>query len=239
MKNDQAPRRKFLRQAFAILPASALTPVIASQAGCSETTTSSATASGGKYSPTYFTDAEWAFVQAAVDHLIPADQHGAGALEAGVPEFIDRQMEMPYGQGKLWYMHGPFHPETVPELGYQLSLAPRDVYRHGIDACNAWCTTQHGKTFAALDAPTQVQVLEQLEAGKIHLDAVPSKLLFSTLLQNTKEGYFADPMYGGNKNMAGWKMIGFPGARADFTDWVEQPGAKYPLGPVSILGEQG
>ena len=77
-----------------------------------------------------------------------------------------------------------------------------------------------------------------MESGSLQLHGVSSKAFFQILWQNTKEGFFADPVYGGNRNMAGWKMIGFPGARADFADWVEQPGAKYPLGPVSILGEQ-
>jgi gluconate 2-dehydrogenase gamma chain len=245
MNHDDQPRRKFLRQVFTILPASALAPVILTQEGCSDQRASASTAVStravgpdGKYVPVFFTAAEWDFVHAAVDELIPEDETGAGALDAGVPEFIDRQMETPYGYGKLWYMHGPFHPEAVPELGYQLGLVPRDIYRHGIEACNAWCVRLHGTAFSALPQPTRVQILEQLEAGKIHLDAVPAKLFFNTLLKNTKEGYFADPMYGGNRNMVGWKMIGFPGARADYADWVEQPGAKYALGPVSILGEQ-
>jgi len=46
-------------------------------------------------------------------------------------------------------------------------------------------------------------------------------------------------MYGGNKNMVGWKMVGFPGARGDYMDWVDQPNAKYPYGPVSISGDKG
>ncbi|CAB3763821.1 gluconate 2-dehydrogenase subunit 3 family protein [Paraburkholderia humisilvae] len=247
MKNDDQPRRKFLRQVFTILPATAIAPVIVTQEGCthsqaSDTASTAATVvaatTAAKYAPVFFTTTEWDFIHAAVEELIPADHTGAGAREAGVPEFIDRQMETPYGHGRLWYMQGPFHPEVAPELGYQLGLVPRDVYRHGIEACNAACVRDHGKVFAELPRETRVLVLEQLEAGKLHLDAVPPKLFFSTLLQNTKEGYFADPMYGGNKGMSGWKMIGFPGARADFADWVEQPGAKYPLGPVSILGEQ-
>lgn len=61
---------------------------------------------------------------------------------------------------------------------------------------------------------------------------------FNQILANTKEGYFADPMYGGNLHMGSWKMIGFPGARADFKDWVSQYGKVYPLGPVSIGGEK-
>jgi gluconate 2-dehydrogenase gamma chain len=53
------------------------------------------------------------------------------------------------------------------------------------------------------------------------------------LLQNTREGYFCDPKHGGNKGMAAWRMINFPGARADYIDWVEQYGRRYPLPPVS------
>jgi gluconate 2-dehydrogenase gamma chain len=62
---------------------------------------------------------------------------------------------------------------------------------------------------------------------------------FAQLLENTKEGYFADPLYGGNRGMAAWKWIGFPGARADFTDWLDQAGRAYPYGPVSISGMRG
>ncbi|OLL28128.1 gluconate 2-dehydrogenase [Burkholderia sp. SRS-W-2-2016] len=242
-ENDDQPRRKFLRQVIAILPASTLAPAVLTQTGCTDSSTSNAPQTAHEaqrdiYQPKFFRPAEWDFLHAAVDELIPADATGAGALEAGVPEYIDRQMEMPFGHGKLWYMQGPFHPEAPPELGYQSRLVPRDVYRRGIEACDAHCKQQYGKLFAALPRETRVQVLEQLEAGKLALDAVPAKLFFSTLLKNTKEGYWADPMYGGNKNMVGWKMIGFPGARADFMDWIEQPGVKYPLGPVSILGEQ-
>ena len=55
---------------------------------------------------TWFTDAEAAFVTAAVARLIPADDLGPGAVEAGVPTFIDRQLAGPYGRGERWYMQG-------------------------------------------------------------------------------------------------------------------------------------
>ncbi|WP_181418618.1 gluconate 2-dehydrogenase subunit 3 family protein [Pseudoroseicyclus aestuarii] len=61
---------------------------------------------------------------------------------------------------------------------------------------------------------------------------------FSLLLQNTKEGFFADPMYGGNYQMQGWTYIGFTGARASFKEWVDKHDVPYPLGPVSISGER-
>lgn len=63
-------------------------------------------------------------------------------------------------------------------------------------------------------------------------------MFFGQLLQNTREGYFCDPIHGGNKDLAAWKMIGFPGARADFMDFVNQNGKAYPYGPVSINGER-
>ena len=97
----------------------------------------------------------------------------------------------------------------------------------------------HGKVYAELDKPLQEQILKDLQGGKIEFETVPSRTFFSFLLSNTKEGFFADPIYGGNKNMVGWKMVGFPGARADYMDWVDQPNVKYPYGPVSISGEKG
>ncbi|MFL9926503.1 gluconate 2-dehydrogenase subunit 3 family protein [Herbaspirillum lusitanum] len=239
MSQEKEPRRRFLRQVLAIVPATTLGGTTAVAVSNIASADAPEPGKARAYQPTYFNAAEWAFINAAVDHLIPSDQYGAGALETGVPEFIDRQMETPYGAGKLWYMQGPFHTDLVPELGYQLSLVPRDIYRQGIAACNDWCTKNLGKVFADLDKAKQLDVLKQMEGGKIAFDALPAKTFFSFMLGNTKEGYFADPMYGGNQKMGGWKMVGFPGARADYLDWVDQYNVKYPYGPVSILGEKG
>jgi gluconate 2-dehydrogenase gamma chain len=239
MSEEKEPRRRFLRQVFAIVPAATLGGTAAIGSAPSPAVAAAATAPVRNYEPTFFNAAEWAFINAAVDHLIPSDRFGAGALETGVPEFIDRQMETEYGHGKLWYMQGPFHPDNVPELGYQLSLTPREIYQHGIAACNAWCQKQHSKVFAQLDKPLQVSILKDMDSKKIDFDTIPAKTFFAYLLGNTKEGYFADPMYGGNQQMGGWKLVGFPGARADFADWVDQYNVKYPYGPVSISGAKG
>ena len=56
------------------------------------------------------------------------------------------------------------------------------------------------------------------------------------LLQNTVEGYFSDPIYGGNRDLGAWRMIGFPGARYDLRPWVSRYGEPYPLPPVGLLG---
>lgn len=88
----------------------------------------------------------------------------------------------------------------------------------------------HGKVYAELDKPLQEQILKDLQGGKIEFDTVPARTFFSFLLANTK-GFFADPMYGGNKSMVGWKMVGFPGARGDFMDWPTSPTSSIPTAP--------
>jgi gluconate 2-dehydrogenase gamma chain len=96
---------------------------------------------------------------------------------------------------------------------------------------------QTKKNFAAQDSATRDSILGKIEAGELHFDDVPAKAFFSLLLQNTREGFFCDPIHGGNKELVGWKQIGFPGARADFMDWVER-NEPYPIPPVSIRGER-
>ncbi|MDM0119389.1 gluconate 2-dehydrogenase subunit 3 family protein [Variovorax arabinosiphilus] len=235
-------RRGFLRRSIAIVPAAgALTATgfVAGQQVAAQAASAPAAAASPPYTPVYFHAEEWAFIQAAVARLIPSDDTGPGAIEAGVPEFIDRQMEGAFGQAATWYMQGPFVPSS-PLFGYQGKMLPREVYRAGIAATDAWCKQQKGgKRFAELDTGTQDEVLKGLDGGTIQFAEVGAKDFFTFLLQNTKEGYFSDPIHGGNKNAVAWKMIGFPGARADFLDWVDKPGVHYPLPPVSINGPQG
>lgn len=240
-------RRLFLRRSVAIVPIAALTGTAQTQQLRATAASPQAGATGNAanansaaaYSPVYFHADEWAFIAAAVARLIPSDDLGPGATEAGVPEFIDRQMDAVFGYAAIWYMQGPF-VDAKPEFGYQAALAPRDVYRAGIAAMNNYCkTTFSGKTFAELDAANQDATLKLAEAGMLEFDGTSSKTFFNFLLQNTKEGYLCDPIHGGNKNAGSWKMIGFPGARADYADWVGRPGEKYPLPPVSINGPQG
>ena len=196
-----------------------------------------ATPAQDDYRPSFFTPAEWAFVQAACDRIIPKDDTGPGALELGVAQYIDRQMATPYGDGGNWYMNGPFF-DGAPEFGYQSALTPKQQYRLGIRAIDAWCTKTLNKAFADLTPAQQDDALKKAEAGTIRADDVSLKTFFTGfLLKNVMEGYFADPMYGGNRGMAAWKMIGHPGARGDFTDFIDKP-AQYPYGPVDLYGRQ-
>lgn len=190
------------------------------------------------YKPTFFTAPEWSFVIAAVARLIPDEGEGPGGVRAGVPEFIDRQLELPYGHGAFQYTQGPFVPNSVPTLGYQLKYTPRELYRLGIAAVDRVTQQRWQKRFPELTGDQQDQFLSDMERNAVPLDGPPSGAVFAQLLANTKEGYFADPLYGGNRDMSAWKYIGFPGARADFTDWLDQPGARYPFGPISINGKR-
>ncbi|MDR6712541.1 gluconate 2-dehydrogenase gamma chain [Pseudomonas hunanensis] len=237
------PRRDFLRKTLTLIP---VVTVASTGLGLGSSQLLAqpvheprvpATPPAGNYQPTFFTKEEWAFVQAAVARIIPADALGPGALEAGAAEFIDRQMNTPYATGAQWYMQGPFKADAAPELGYQLQLSPQQIYRLGIEAADAWCKAQLGKPFAEQDSATRDQVLGKIESAEIVFDAFPGKVFFSLLVQNTREGFFCDPIHGGNKGMVGWTQIGFPGARADFMDWVER-NEPYPFPAVSIRGER-
>lgn len=189
------------------------------------------------YQPAWFTAEEFAFITAAVARLIPNDERGPGALEAGVPEFIDRQMNTPYATGSNWYMQGPFNPDLAKELGYQLPLVPQQIYRLGIADADRYSQQQHGKVFAQLSGEQQDALLQAMESGSAQFSQLPANTFFAFLLQNTREGFFSDPIHGGNQGMVGWKLINFPGARADFMDWVER-GERYPFPSVSIRGER-
>ena len=185
---------------------------------------------------TWFTDAEAVFVTAAVARLIPADDLGPGAVEAGVPTFIDRQLAGPYGRGERWYMQGPWSA-GAPTQGWQTRLTPAGLYRAAIKAVDAAVVREsRGGSFAKLAPADQDAFLQRLEKGDVALDGVDAKAFFAQLLQNTLEGFWSDPIYGGNRDMAGWKLIGFPGARYDNSEFVAQHGQKYPLPPVGIKG---
>jgi gluconate 2-dehydrogenase gamma chain len=70
------------------------------------------------------------------------------------------------------------------------------------------------------------------------LESVPAALFFNLLLANTIEGFFADPIYGGNRDKIGWKLVGFPGVAASYGQYIEKHGVPYDAAPVSIADMQ-
>jgi len=188
----------------------------------------------------YFTPIEAAFIEAAVARLIPDDPVGPGAVEANVPFFLDRQLAGPFGRGDHYYLGGPW-PKGTPEQGYQSRFNPAQLYRAAIAAIDRYVgATLGAATFAKLAAADQDKLLKELESGDVNLDGgVEAKSFFAMLLQNTKEGYFSDPIYGGNKDMGAWKMIGFPGAHYNYKDWVARHGERVPFPTVGFKGRPG
>ena len=176
------------------------------------------------------------FLEAAVDRLIPPDEKWAGAKEAGVVTYIDRQMSGPWGKGDQLYMSGPYIPGP-PSLGYQLGFTPAQMFRRAIAAINQRFKNL-GTSFKQLSHEEQDDFLSALEAGKFDLNGVPSSTFFGFLWEHTLEGFFADPVYGGNHDKVGWRMIGYPGAYSDFYEWIDQHGVPFTREPMSIADEK-
>ena len=219
-----------------VIKAALMLPML-SLLGCRSTSTATANAT----SPVawkFFGADEQRWIEAATARLIPDEEDGLGAGGARVARFIDRQLAGPYGHAQRWYMQGPWENGT-DEQGYQLKLTPAELYQTAIRNVDAWCRQQHGKTFVELSAEQQDDVLHGLEKGDITLADVPAKAFFTMLLSNTVEGFLADPMYGGNYQFAGWKLVGFPGPRYNYVAEIEQYDKPYTQSTVGILGRDG
>jgi gluconate 2-dehydrogenase gamma chain len=178
---------------------------------------------------------EAAFVEALVDHMVPADELTPKGTDIGINIYIDRALAGSWGKGDRLYMQGPWKP-GVPSQGYQLPLTPAQLYRVGIAATNAHCQSTYGKTFDRLDEKQREEVLIGLSGGKINFESGPPvRVFWTTVYQTVIEGMFSDPIYGGNRNKAGWRLIGFPGVIAVHRENVEKyRDKKFPADPLSI-----
>jgi gluconate 2-dehydrogenase gamma chain len=175
------------------------------------------------------------FVEALVDHMIPADQHTAKGTDLGINVYIDRALAGGWGKGERLYMQGPWK-KGQPSQGYQLPLVPAELYRAGIAATNAHCHATYGKAFDRLDAKQREEVLVGLSTGKVNFpDGLPVRDFWNVVYQTVMEGMFSDPIYGGNRDKAGWRMIGFPGAiavnRENVAKFRDKP---FPVDPAGI-----
>jgi len=163
----------------------------------------------------FFDESEALIVAAATSRIFPTDQSGPGAREAGVVIYIDRQLAGPYGRDRYRYTQGPFE-DGPPELGYQGKATPREIYREGL---------KNLKGFDRLAREEQDKHLQQIESSRF----------FSLLRQHTIEGMFSDPIHGGNIDMIGWQLIGFPGPRmSNYDDIDKHYGEAFRPKPVSL-----
>jgi gluconate 2-dehydrogenase gamma chain len=211
MKDEGIKRREFLKGAVAG-GAVAATSVVGVTAGEAQAQQKPAAAAHPGYA--FLNPEEAAFVEAVVDHMIPADEYSPKGTDVGINIYIDRALAGGWGKGDRMYMQGPLKVGH-PNQGYQLPLTPAELYRAGIEQCNAHCRKTHGKTFDRLEVAQKQEMLVGLRDGKISFaSGLPARTFFGTLYQNVMEGMFADPIHGGNRNKAGWRMIGFPGVVA-------------------------
>jgi gluconate 2-dehydrogenase gamma chain len=175
---------------------------------------------------------EAAFVESAVSRLIPADAKWPGALEVGVSNFIDKQLAGAWGTGERLYRSGPWRPGT-PTQGYQLPFTPAELFRAALGAINKDLALA-GTPFPSMNPEQQDAYLHGLETGEKDLGGVPCKVFFEHLWQCTVEGFFSDPVYGGNRDMMAWRMVGFPGAYASYYELVDRHGIKVDRAPTSL-----
>jgi gluconate 2-dehydrogenase gamma chain len=183
----------------------------------------------------FFTLDEATAVEALADCIIPPDPQTPGGKEAGCAVFLDRQLAGPYGRSEGLYNSPPFMPGGKNQ-GPQSQGGPSKIYRDGLAALDRYCREHHGKQFAELAHQEKDDVLKGIESGKVELADADGKAFFEHVIKDVQEGFFADPIYGGNRDMVAWKMIGFPGARYNYSDWIDRHNERYPLPPVSIMG---
>ena len=235
-KDHGVGRRDFLRKAVAGGVAATTTamapPVLAQQPPVATPAPPAAAAPTTAYE--FLNLDEQAFVEALVNHMIPADGLTPKGTDMGLNIYIDRALNGAWGKGDRLYMQGPWKA-GAPSQGYQLPLTPAQLYRAGIEATNAFCVKTYKKAFDKLDAVQREDVLLGLSTGKIDLGSLPARTFWTTVYQTVMEGMFSDPIYGGNRDKAGWKLIGFPGALAVNRENVEKyRDKKFPTDPIGI-----
>lgn len=233
--NDRPGRRAFLKSAVAGSAAAATAALPLSPAAQAAQPAAAAPAQPGYL---YLNPDEQAFVEAVVDHMIPADEYTPKGTDVGINIYIDRALASGWGKGERLYMQGPWKRGTASQ-GYQLPMTPAQLYRAGIAAANRACVKAQGKRFEQLGAAQREDFLKAWQAGKVEFDdGLPARTFFNMLYQNVMEGLFADPVYGGNRDKAGWKLIGFPGVVAvharNVGKFRDKPYVANPLGIADL-----
>jgi gluconate 2-dehydrogenase gamma chain len=164
----------------------------------------------------FFTRPEALLIASVASRIIPSDDSGPGANEAGVVIYIDRQLAGPWGRDRHRYTQPPFDENAAPEFGYQGKASPREIYREALKDLAG---------FDHLPPAGQDQKLKQVETTRF----------FELIRRNTIEGMFCDPIHGGNADMLGWQMIGFPGPQMSWTAEVDKHyGEAFRPKPMSL-----
>jgi gluconate 2-dehydrogenase gamma chain len=164
----------------------------------------------------FFTEWEFDLVTAMAETIWPTDDLGPGSKVAGVADYIDGQLAGSWGQGHRFYLNGPFLEAQSSGHGWQIPMTPAEVYRAFLPGFDVYCKTRYGNPYPSLPPTAQVQAITDLQKGTADIQLAGSTAFgpadfFSMFRQNVLEGMLADPAYGGNKDMVGWRWVGFPG----------------------------
>jgi gluconate 2-dehydrogenase gamma chain len=183
----------------------------------------------------FFTGEEGRTMEALADRIIPADSETPGGKDSGCAVFVDRQLAGSYGRQEGLYVRPPFQAGAKNQ-GHQSENGPAQEYREGLAALNQASKAKYGKSFVNLPDDDKDALLKGLESGEFKLQGIDGKAFFEQIVRDVQMGFFADPIYGGNREMVAWKMIGYPGARYNYLDWVGRHNERFPLAPVGMTG---
>lgn len=187
----------------------------------------------------FLTTGERAALDALVERIFPGDEEGPGARELGVVDYLDGQLAGAWGQGGRMYRAGPYERPDHPGHGWQSPLTPAEAYRVALSAVEAAARRLHGRRLPQLADVELDGLLGALQAGRLEgLDDPPPEAFFAMLRQNVIEGLFADPRYGGNRRLGGWRWLGYPGVAAahggDYAERIGRHGEPYTPEPRSL-----
>lgn len=200
------------------------------------------------------TDDEAAVVEALTARLLPGSPDDPGAREAGVVYYIDYLLSQNDGFVEPVYLAGPWarayegDEEPEPEegviwvpadelerYGFQSPLSPLEIYQIGIAALEEYANETFGSGTADLSEEDQDEIIWAMLDDEIpHLEEFSAISFFHTLRKHTSEGMFSDPAYGGNRDLAGWRLVGFPGAQRAYNPEEMQEEQHEPREPMTL-----
>lgn len=179
---------------------------------------------------------DFAILEQATERIFPEDDNGPGAIELGVPIFIDKQLAGDFGSNKKDYMHAPMR-EVEGIESYQTLMNRGEVFIEGLRKMDTESQKRHDEKFTDLEDDQMDEILQDMQDGEIELKGVRATTFFKLLRQMTIEGAYSNPLYGGNKDMKGWKMREHPGLRASYKDLIDSEEFQK-LDPVSLKDYQ-
>lgn len=225
--NSKMSRRRFIRNSSYVAGGAIGGGVLGSFFGPGlrnqnqQPATKSTKESGYNRALMYFTrQSDFKILSAATERIFPKDDNGPGAIDLGVPYFIDHQLAGAYGNNEREYMQGPFFAGTDYQ-GYQTPLKRHELFMVGIQAIEQESKSNYDASFIDLSGEEQDEILKKFQDNEIKLKASSSAYFFDLLRTATLSGAYADPLYGGNADMEAWKMKNFPGSQMSYIDRIE------------------